>query len=140
MAQTISDPVLSSLARALLGGVSYAGPATLYVAFFTGASVPLTGGTEASGNNYSRTPVANNTTNFPSATGSGGTITVANGTPIVSPRSTGSWGSAINCVRLYDNSGNVLAGAMLSPTRNVDAAGITITIEAGAATFALAST
>ncbi len=140
MSQTISDTVLSALAAAFLGRVSYAGPATVYAAFFFGASGPLTGGTEASGGNYSRTAITNTQTNFAAPTGSGGSLTVLNGTDIVSPRSSAAWGS-INCVRLYDaaSGGNLLAGAVLPVVRTVDATGIKITIEAGQASFVVAS-
>lgn len=144
MPQTISDTVLSALAAAYFGRVAAQGPASLYVGFFIGATGPLTGGTECTGGNYARVQVANNQTNFPAPTGSGGTLTVANGTDIVSPRSTAAWGAGsatVNCVRLYDaaSGGTLLAGAMITPTRNVDAAGIRLTIEAGQATFQLVS-
>ncbi len=140
MAQTIADAVLSALAASYFGRVAAQGPATLYAAFFIGASGPLAGGTEASGGNYSRTAVTNNQTNFPAPSGSGGTLTVANGTNIAGPRSTAAWGT-VNCVRFYDASsgGNLLGGAMLSPTVSVDATGITITIEVGQLTIAVSS-
>lgn len=141
MSQTIADAVLSALAAAFLGRVSYSGPATVYAAFFIGATGPLTGGAEAAGGNYSRIAKTNNQVNFLAPTGSGGTLTVVSGTDIVGPRSTAAWG-AVNCVRLYDatSAGTLLAGAILPVTRTVDAAGITITIEAGSASFAVAST
>lgn len=143
MPQTISDNVLSALAAAYFGRVQAQGPATLYVAFFIGASSPLTGGTEATGNNYSRIAVTNNQTNFPAPTGSAGSIVVRNGTDIVSARSTGSWGGGpINCVRIYDSASggtNLIAGAMLPISRTVDADGIRLTIEANQLSFTLAS-
>ncbi len=140
MSQTISDPVLSALAAAYFGRVAAQGPATLYAAFFIGATAPLTGGTEAAGGNYSRTAKTNNQTNFLPPTGSGGTLTVLNGTDIVGPRSTAAWGT-VNCVRFYDAAaaGTLLGGAMLTPTVTVDAAGITITVEAGQLSIAVAS-
>lgn len=140
MSQTISDTVLSALAAAYFGRVSAQGPATLYAAFFIGASGPLTGGTEATGGNYSRTAKTNDQTNFAAPTGSGGVLTVLNGTDIQGPRSTAAWGT-VNCVRLYDaaSGGNLVAGCMLTPSVSVDATGVTITIEAGALSFALAS-
>ncbi len=148
MPQTISDSVLSALSAAYFGRVAAQGPATLYVAFIYDATGPLTGGTEVStsGTNYSRKSVTNDqSTGFNAPTGSGGTLTVTNKTDIVSPRSTAAWhttGHPINCVRIYDaaTAGNLLAGAILPITRTVDAAGITITLEAGQASFAIAST
>lgn len=140
MSQTIADAVLSALAASYFGRVSAQGPATVHAAFVVGASDPLTGGAEPVGNNYSRTAITNNQTNFAAPTGSGGTLTVLNGTNIVGPRSTAAWGT-VNAVRFYDASsgGNLLGGAMLSPTVSVDAAGITITLEAGQVSIALAS-
>lgn len=147
MAQTVADLVLSALAAAYFGRVSAQGPATLYAAFVYDATGPLTGGTEVStsGTNYSRKSITNDqTTGFNAPTGSGGTLTVTNKSDIVSPRSTAAWhaaGHPINCVRLYDaaSGGNLLAGAILPVTRTVDATGMTITIEAGSASFALVS-
>jgi hypothetical protein len=141
MSQTISDTVLSALAAAYFGRVSAQGPATLYAAFFIGATGPLTGGTEASGGSYARVAITNDqVTGFDAPTGSGGSLVVTNKSDIVSPRSTAAWGT-INAVRLYDaaSGGNLVAGAMLSPSVTVDAAGITLTLEAGDLTFTLAS-
>lgn len=140
MSQTIADAVLSAMAASYFGRVAAQGPATIYAAFIIGASGPLSGGAEASGGNYSRTAKTNNQTNFAAPTGSGGTLTVLNGTDIVGPRSSAAWGT-VNCVRFYDASsgGNLLGGSMLSPSVSVDAAGITITIEAGQLSIVLAS-
>ena len=141
MAQTVSDSVLSALAAAYSGRVSAQGPATLYAAFFIGASTPLSGGSEASGGNYSRIAITNDqVTGFNAPTGSGGSLVVTNKNDITGPRSSASWGT-VNCVRLYDASsgGNLVAGAMLSPTVSVDAAGITIILEAGDVSFTIAS-
>ena len=140
MSQTISDTVLSALAAAYFGRVAAQGPVTLYAAFVIGATLPLSGGTEAAGGNYSRTAKTNNQTNFLPPTGSAGTLTVTNGTDIVGPRSSAAWGT-VNCVRFYDaaSGGTLLGGAMLSPTVSVDASGITITIEAGQLSIVVSS-
>ena len=141
MSQTISDTVLSALAAAYFGRVSAQGPATLYAAFFIGASGPLAGGTEATGGSYARISITNDqATGFSAPAGSGGSLVVSNLSDIVSPRSTAAWGT-INAVRLYDAStgGNLVAGATLSPSVTADAAGITITVESGDLTFTLAS-
>ena len=146
MSQTIADAVLSALAAAYFGKVAAQGPATIYAAFIYDATGGLSGGTEvsSSGTNYSRTAIVNNQTNFAAPTGSGGTLTVLNGTDIVGPRSTAAWhaaGHPINAVRFYDaaTNGNLLGGAILNPTVTVDAAGITITLPAGQVSIALAS-
>lgn len=148
MAQSIADTVLSALAAAYFGRVSAQGPATVYAAFFYGATGPLAGGTEVStsGTNYTRRSIANDqSTGFNAPTGSGGTLTVTNKSDIVSPRSTAAWhpgGNPVNCVRFYDAStaGNLLGGSFLTPTVTVDASGITITLEAGQVSITLAST
>jgi hypothetical protein len=142
MSQTIADAVLSALAAAYFGRVSAQGPATVYAAFFIGATGPLTGGAEAAGGNYSRTPVTNNqSTGFNAPTGSGGTLTVTNASNIQGPRSTAAWGT-VNCVRFYDaaTNRNLLGGSMLTPTVSVDATRITITVEAGQLSVVVAST
>ena len=133
---TVATATLNSLAGSLLGRTAYTAPATLHAAFFIGASDGVTGGTEATGGNYSRTAVANNTTNFPAPVS--GVVTT--GTAITGPRSSAAWG-AVNCVRFYDASsgGNVVAGSLLTPSVSVDATGITITIEAGSLTLTVSS-
>ena len=132
MSTTVSTTVLNVLASSYLGSGS---PATLYAAFFTGATDGLTGGTEAAGGNYSRTAVTNNTTNFPAA--SGGVVTL--GVNFSGPRSSAAWGT-VNCIRFYTASsgGTLVLGSLLTPTVTVDATGITITIEAGSLTFTVA--
>lgn len=120
--------VRNSLTAAVLGRVSYQGPATLHAALIVGASGPLSGGTEVSGNNYARVAITNNQTNFPAP--SAGATTNAN--VITWPTSTGAWGS-VNAVRLYDaaSGGNLVGGATLTPAATVDATGITVSINAG---------
>lgn len=145
--QTITDTVLSALAAAYFGRVAAQGPATIYAAFFYGAGAPLTGGTEvsASGTNYARTAITNDqSTGFNAPSGSAGSLVVTNKSDIVGPRSTAAWhpgGDPVNCVRFYDaaTDGNLLGGAMLNPTVTVDAAGITITLEADSVEITLAS-
>lgn len=45
------------------------GPSTVYLAIFTAAPASSGGGTEVSATGYARVAVANNSTNFPAATG-----------------------------------------------------------------------
>ena len=124
----------NALAGSLLGRSAYTAPATLHAALIVGASTALTGGTEATGGSYARVAVTNNTTNFPAPTA--GVVTSANA--ITWPTSTAAWG-AVNAVRLFDaaSGGNLVAGAILSPSATVDATGITVSIPAGQLTLTL---
>lgn len=145
--QTVSDTLLSALAASFFGAVAYNAPATLYVGFGYDATDPLADGTEVdpSGTNYARTAVTNDqSVGFNAPTGSGGTLAATNKNDIQSPKSTAAWhtaGHPINVVWLFSAStgGAPLAGALLDPTRTVDDANIRITIEAGQASFTLAS-
>lgn len=118
----------NALVAAVLGRVSYSGPATVHAALIVGASGALTGGTEVSGNNYARVAITNNQANFPAPT----TGVTTNASPITWPTSTAAWGS-VNAVRLFDaaSGGNLLGGALLTPAATVDATGITVSIAAG---------
>lgn len=120
--------VRNSLTAAVLGRVSYQGPVTLYAALFIGASGALTGGTEATGGSYARVAVTNNQANFPAPVA--GVTTNANA--ITFPTSSAAWGT-VNCVRLYDASsgGNLVGGALITPSASVDATGITVSFPAG---------
>lgn len=132
----LNTATLNSLAGSLLGRTAYTAPATLYAALIIGASDGLTGGTEATGGSYARASVTNNTTNFPAPT----TGVVTSATAITWPTSSAAWGT-VNAVRLYDasTSGNLVAGALLTPSATVDATGITVSIPAGSLTLTLAN-
>jgi hypothetical protein len=122
----------NALAAAVLGRVSYQGPATLHAALIVGASTALTGGTEATGGSYARVAITNNQTNFPAPT----TGVVTNASPITFPTSSAAWG-AVNAVRLFDaaSGGNLLGGALISPGATVDATGITVSFPASNLSF-----
>jgi hypothetical protein len=65
----------------VFGGADYTRPATLYFALFSAAPSDAGGGTELTGNNYSRTAITNNATNFPAAAAG----SKSNGTQINGP-------------------------------------------------------
>lgn len=65
----------------VFGGADYTRPATLYFALFSTAPTDAGGGTELTGNNYSRTAITNNGTNFPAAASG----SKSNGTQINGP-------------------------------------------------------
>lgn len=83
-----SDTYRSNVIDHLLGNVSFTPPATLYAALYTVAPTESGGGVEVSGGSYARVSVTNNLTNFPAAT----LGTKSNGTSIVFPTATASWG------------------------------------------------
>lgn len=138
---TISTTVLNALAAAYFGRVAAQGPANLHAAFIIDADDGITGGTEvAAAGNYSRVAIVNDQTKFSEP--EDGVVT--NALDIVGPRSTAAWhagGEQVNCVRFFDaaEDGNLIGGAMLDPAVTVDAAGITITVEAGQLSITLTS-
>lgn len=106
-------------------------PATRYFALFDGD--PSDGGTEVSGNNYSRVAVTNNATNFPNA--SNGVKT--NGTDIEFPTPSGAWGS-VSYAAEFDaaTDGNLVSWDELPVTRS-PVSGDPVSIPAGQFTVTL---
>lgn len=120
----------------VIGGPDYTRPATLYVALCTTAPTDASTGStivEPSGDNYSRTAVTNNATNFPAASSG----SKANGTVITCPTASGSWGT-ITHIALMDASsaGNVVAWGALDTSKTIDS-GDTISFAISALTVTL---
>jgi len=117
----------------LLGRTTYTAPETLYVGLAQSVSDDGTITGEPSGNGYQRVAVANNTTNFPSA--SNGQKSNANS--ITFPQATGSWGT-INYVFIADaaTGGNVLFYAQLTTPKTIGE-GDTVSFPSGGLTFTL---
>lgn len=91
-------------------------PASHELAFCTDTIVASDTGstiTEPSGNNYSRTSVTNNSTNWPSASGG----SKSNGAALSSPQSTGSWGRIIDWALVRVSTGVIAAFGHLVGTR-----------------------
>lgn len=128
--------VRNALTAAVLGRVSYQGPATVYVALIVSASTALSGGTEVAGGSYARVAIANNQTNFPAPT----TGVTTNASAITFPTSSAAWGT-VNAVRLYDASsgGNLVGGTIITPGATVDASGITVSFPAGQLSLTITS-
>lgn len=63
----------------------------LFLALFTTATDDAAGGTEVTGGSYARVNLARNTTNFPTASGTAGSI--SNGGLISFPQATAAWGT-----------------------------------------------
>lgn len=88
----------------ILGGPDYSRLANVHVALFTSAPTETGGGTEVSGNGYTRAQVANNSTNFPSAANG----TKSNGTAITFPVATGTWGTVTHWAIMSAASGGTI--------------------------------
>lgn len=106
-------------------------PATVYAALFTVAPTSVGGGTEVTGGSYARVAITNNTTNWPAASGG----VKSNGTAIVFPAATASWGTVVFCA-LFDAAvaGNLVCGGDLTQNRVVPS-GDTAQILAGQLTL-----
>lgn len=100
-----SDFLENKVLDHLLGAVSYTAPSTVYFALYTSAPGDSGGGVEVNGGAYTRVAVANNATNWPSA--SGGAKRNAN--TILFPEATAGWG-AIVAIGILDaaTGGNLL--------------------------------
>lgn len=97
-----------SLLNEVYGDVAFIPPSTIYIALFVN-------GTEVSGNSYARVAVSNNTSEWPTASGSPRTKHNAN--DLSFPAATGSWGTP-NIVKTMDapTGGNVLhSGSINTP-------------------------
>lgn len=113
---SFSDYLENELLDHVFGNSAYSAPATLYVALGTDASPSDTTFTEASGTNYARVAVTNNTTNWNTAA-SGAT---SNKTAIAFPTAGGAWGT-VTCFAIYDASsgGNQIAWGVLAASQAV---------------------
>lgn len=120
----ISDSFANQLLDLAFSKATNNFPATLYVGLST-TTPTNTGGsvTEPAGGSYARVAVTNNSTNFPAATAR----SKSNGTDIVFPTATGSWGTITHFV-MYDalTGGNFVAwGALTVPVSVISGATVT---------------
>lgn len=124
-----SDYLENKVLDHVFGGSDYTRPTTVYLALFvTSPNDDGNGGTEVVGNNYSRVSIANNATNFPAASGG----TKSNGSLLVFPTASGTWGT-ITSFGLYDQSsgGNLLYFGNLTASKFV-AINETVSFQVGA--------
>lgn len=128
MSGSKSDYLEDKVLDHILGGPDYTRPATVYAALYTASPIDVGGGIEVSGGGYERVAITNNSTNWPPSVGG----TKTNGTDIVFPVATASWGT-IEAVGLLDapTGGNLLYWATLDTPKAVGA-GDTARISAGA--------
>jgi hypothetical protein len=87
----LGDAYQNKVLDYLFGGSPATPPATVYVALYTVAPTSAGGGTEVSGFSYARVALTNNTSNFPGASGG----SQDNGTAIIFPTATGTWGTVV---------------------------------------------
>lgn len=110
----------ATLGDYILGGGTFTPPSTVHIGLHT--ADPTEAGTagEISGNGYARVAVANNTTNWPTITGSSGLK--QNGTAIVFPTASGSWGTITHfSIWSASSGGNLLFQGPLSESRVIGA-------------------
>ena len=132
MASNIGNSLVQSLLNAAFGGVTYTPPANIFVALFTVTPTSLTagtGGTEVTGGSYARLSVTNNTTNFPSISGTTRVKTTGANITFATPSAT--WGT-VTAFAFYDAStaGNYLGGGDLTTSKTINS-GDTVTFNTG---------
>lgn len=103
----------------LLGNVSYAPPATIYVALFTSVPSNTGGGTEVSGGSYARFAATNNSSFWTGATSTYPTV-ISNAQNFSFTSSTADW-NTVGWIGIYDalSGGNLLWWGVLSTAVDV---------------------
>lgn len=135
MAGSKSNYLENRILDAVLGGGTFTGPATIYVALSTAAfSETATGASmsevSTTSTGYARVAVTNNATNWPAASNG----SKSNATAVTFPAGTGAWGTVLSFYFVDAASGgNVLYGGDLASSRTVGA-GDTASFAAGALT------
>ena len=94
----------------VFAGAAYTAPSTLYLGLFTAAPGEAGGGTELSGNGYTRKAIAFTTSGD----------TTSNNAAVEFPTATGTWGTVTH-VGVFDasTSGNLMVYATLSASKTV---------------------
>lgn len=128
-----SDFLENKILDHILGGPSFTTPVTIHVALYTAGPTDAGGGTEVTGNNYTRVALTNNSTNFPAASSG----QKSNGAAITFPTATGAWGSVTH-VGLFNaaSGGDLLMHAPLAQAKTIEN-GDTPSWPPGALTFIL---
>lgn len=143
-AQAFSDYLENKLVDAILRNQAFSSPATVYVGLSTAACSDSSVGTEvANSNNYSRVSVASSLANW-AGTQSSGSTTASSGTggqtsnnnAINFPTPSGSWGTVTHWFLIDSGtwgSGNLLLCAALTTSKTINS-GDTVSFAAGALT------
>lgn len=124
----MSDYLENKLIDQIFRNTAYTFPTTLYFGLLTAAPSDTGGGTEVSGNNYARVAVTASTTNF-AGTQSAGSTTASSGTggttsnngAINFPTPSGTWGTVTH-FGIYDasTSGNLLFWGVLTTSKTIN--------------------
>lgn len=117
----ITQYLAKKLQENLFGKRAYTIPSTYYLGLSTTAiTYTGTGKTEPSGNGYARVAIANNTTNWSTATTASTSEVIKNNVKVSFPESTGDWGICTH-VFLADaaTGGNILFAQELNVARDI---------------------
>jgi len=124
----MSDYLENKLVDQIFRGQAYTFPSTLYVGLLTAAPSDTGGGTEVSGNNYSRVAVTNSLANWAGTQGAsttsastGTTGTTSNNASVNFPTPAATWGT-ITAFGIYDaaTAGNLLFYGTLTITKTIN--------------------
>lgn len=135
----MSDYLENKMIDFLFRGQSFTPPSTLYLGLFTSSESDAGGGTEISGNNYSRMPVTAALSTFAGTQGVGTTAassgtsgTTSNNNSITFPTPSANWGT-ITSWGIFDSAsgGNLLWWGALTISKFLNQ-GDTVTFPAGA--------
>lgn len=141
----MSDYLENKLVDHLFRAQTFSAPANLYVGLLTAAPSDAGGGTEVSGNNYSRVTVANSLANW-AGTQSAGSTAASSGTggqtsnngSITFPTPSGNWGT-VSHFGIYDaaSGGNLLFWGSLTIAKTINQ-NDTVSFAAGSLTVTFA--
>ena len=124
----MSDYLENKLIDQIFRSTAYTFPTTLYFGLLTAAPSDTGGGTEVSGSNYSRVAVTASTTNFAGTQSAGSTSassgtggTTSNNGAINFPTPSGTWGTVTH-FGIYDASsaGNLLFYGALTTSKTIN--------------------
>lgn len=124
----MSDFLENKIIDQVFRGQAYSFPATVYVGLFTASPSDVAGGTEVSGNNYSRVAVTSSLANWAGTQGSGTTVastgntgTTSNNTQITFTTPSANWGTVV-AFGMFDaaTGGNLLFYGTLTLAKTVN--------------------
>lgn len=124
----MSDFLENKIIDQVFRGQAYTFPATIYVGLFTTSPSDTAGGTEVSGNNYSRVAVTSSLANWAGTQGSGTTVAstgntgvTSNNTQITFTTPSANWGTVV-AFGMFDaaTGGNLLLYGTLTLAKTVN--------------------
>jgi hypothetical protein len=141
----MSDYLENKLVDHLFRAQTLSAPATLHIGLLTAAPSDSGGGTEVSGNNYSRVSVTSSLANWAGTQSAGSTVAssgtggqTSNNASITFATPSGTWGT-VSHFAIYDaaSGGNLLFHGSLSIAKTINQ-GDTVSFPAGSLTVAFA--